>query len=180
MAWRGKFDASYYTPVEVSGLYWHFVDIVWIFLFPLLYLIGRALRRGTLRRHVLAHCSTEAVLLVFVALMVGTALTVARGARRPRRHEQRRDADDRRRQGAAGHPVLHARPLEHAPDVGRRRLGFFWLLIMFSITMTDYLTRGWMAAGCDSCGSRLRAQGSGGSRALEPALQSLEPWAVSP
>ena len=40
MAWRGKFDGDYYTPVEVSGLYWHFVDIVWIFLFPLLYLIG--------------------------------------------------------------------------------------------------------------------------------------------
>jgi cytochrome c oxidase subunit 3 len=40
MAWRKQFDASYYTPVEVSGLYWHFVDIVWIFLFPLLYLIG--------------------------------------------------------------------------------------------------------------------------------------------
>jgi cytochrome c oxidase subunit 3 len=37
---RGQFDADYYTPVEVSGLYWHFVDIVWIFLFPLLYLIG--------------------------------------------------------------------------------------------------------------------------------------------
>ncbi len=41
MAWRRKFDSDYYTPVEVSGLYWHFVDIVWIFLFPLLYLIGR-------------------------------------------------------------------------------------------------------------------------------------------
>ena len=41
MAWRGRFSPSYYTPVEVSGLYWHFVDIVWIFLFPLLYLIGR-------------------------------------------------------------------------------------------------------------------------------------------
>lgn len=40
MAWRKQFDADYYTPVEVSGLYWHFVDIVWIFLFPLLYLIG--------------------------------------------------------------------------------------------------------------------------------------------
>ncbi len=40
MAWRRHFDATYYTPVEVSGLYWHFVDIVWIFLFPLLYLIG--------------------------------------------------------------------------------------------------------------------------------------------
>jgi len=41
MALRGRFGASYYSPVEVTGLYWHFVDIVWIFLFPLLYLIGR-------------------------------------------------------------------------------------------------------------------------------------------
>jgi cytochrome c oxidase subunit III len=41
MAWRRTFDSTYYTPVEVAGLYWHFVDIVWIFLFPLLYLIGR-------------------------------------------------------------------------------------------------------------------------------------------
>jgi cytochrome c oxidase subunit 3 len=40
MAMRNRFSASYYTPVEVSGLYWHFVDIVWIFLFPLLYLLG--------------------------------------------------------------------------------------------------------------------------------------------
>ena len=41
MAWRKTFDAEYYTPVEVAGLYWHFVDIVWIFLFPLLYLVER-------------------------------------------------------------------------------------------------------------------------------------------
>jgi len=41
MAWKGKFSATYYTPVENIGLYWHFVDIVWIFLFPLLYLINR-------------------------------------------------------------------------------------------------------------------------------------------
>ena len=43
MARRGRFTAEYSTPVEISGLYWHFVDIVWIFLFPLLYLIGRHL-----------------------------------------------------------------------------------------------------------------------------------------
>ena len=36
---RGAYSAKYYTPVEMSGLYWHFVDIVWIYLFPLLYLI---------------------------------------------------------------------------------------------------------------------------------------------
>jgi cytochrome c oxidase subunit 3 len=41
LAWRDYFSAQYYTPVEIAGLYWHFVDIVWIFLFPLLYLIGR-------------------------------------------------------------------------------------------------------------------------------------------
>lgn len=40
-AWQGTFTAEYYAPVEMSGLYWHFVDIVWIFLFPLLYLLGR-------------------------------------------------------------------------------------------------------------------------------------------
>jgi cytochrome c oxidase subunit 3 len=38
---RNEFSPAYYTPVEVTGLYWHFVDIVWIFLFPLLYLLGR-------------------------------------------------------------------------------------------------------------------------------------------
>lgn len=37
---RGTFSSQYYAPVEIVGLYWHFVDIVWIFLFPLLYLIG--------------------------------------------------------------------------------------------------------------------------------------------
>jgi cytochrome c oxidase subunit 3 len=37
---RGRFNSVYHTPVEMTGLYWHFVDIVWVFLFPLLYLIG--------------------------------------------------------------------------------------------------------------------------------------------
>jgi cytochrome c oxidase subunit III len=41
MAWSGHVGPAYHAPVEISGLYWHFVDIVWIFLFPLLYLIGR-------------------------------------------------------------------------------------------------------------------------------------------
>ena len=40
-AWRGKYSPNYYTPIENAGLYWHFVDIVWIYLFPLLYLIDR-------------------------------------------------------------------------------------------------------------------------------------------
>ncbi len=37
---KGKYSSEYYTPIEVTGLFWHLVDLVWIFLFPLLYLIG--------------------------------------------------------------------------------------------------------------------------------------------
>jgi cytochrome c oxidase subunit III len=37
---RGDFNDKYFTPVELTGLYWHLVDLIWIFLFPLFYLIG--------------------------------------------------------------------------------------------------------------------------------------------
>ena len=40
LAKKNRFSTTYYTPIEVSGLYWHLVDLVWIYLFPLLYLIG--------------------------------------------------------------------------------------------------------------------------------------------
>ena len=40
-AWRGRYTPDYYTPIEIGGLYWHFVDIIWIYLYPLLYLIDR-------------------------------------------------------------------------------------------------------------------------------------------
>jgi cytochrome c oxidase subunit 3 len=40
-SWKGSYTPEYYTPVEMGGLYWHFVDIIWIYLFPLLYLIDR-------------------------------------------------------------------------------------------------------------------------------------------
>jgi len=46
MTRKGKFTKNYNSPVEISGLYWHFVDIVWIFLFPLLYLTGYHLSVG--------------------------------------------------------------------------------------------------------------------------------------
>ena len=45
-AWKGKYGPEYHAPIEISGLYWHFVDIIWIFLFPLLYLLGRHLEHG--------------------------------------------------------------------------------------------------------------------------------------
>jgi cytochrome c oxidase subunit 3 len=37
---RGDFSPEYYTPIEMTGLYWHLVDMIWIFLFPLFYLVG--------------------------------------------------------------------------------------------------------------------------------------------
>ncbi|HET6545687.1 MAG TPA: cytochrome c oxidase subunit 3 [Rhodanobacteraceae bacterium] len=40
--WRGAFDPGYHTPLEITALYWHLVDIVWIFVYPLIYLVGRA------------------------------------------------------------------------------------------------------------------------------------------
>ncbi len=42
-SFKGRYGPEYHNPIEVTGLYWHFVDIVWIFLFPLLYLLGRHL-----------------------------------------------------------------------------------------------------------------------------------------
>ena len=41
-AWGAAFSPAYYAPVEITGLYWHFVDLVWIFLYPLIYLNGRS------------------------------------------------------------------------------------------------------------------------------------------
>lgn len=40
MAKRGRFSREYFTPVEMGALYWHLVDLIWIYLFPLLYLVG--------------------------------------------------------------------------------------------------------------------------------------------
>ena len=37
---KNRFSPDYYTPVELSALYWHLVDLIWIYLFPLLYLVG--------------------------------------------------------------------------------------------------------------------------------------------
>jgi cytochrome c oxidase subunit III len=39
LAWRRRFSPMYHTPVEVIGLYWHLIDIIWVFLFPLFYLV---------------------------------------------------------------------------------------------------------------------------------------------
>jgi cytochrome c oxidase subunit III len=41
LAWKGHYTSGYFTPIENAGLYWHLVDLIWIYLFPLLYLISR-------------------------------------------------------------------------------------------------------------------------------------------
>jgi cytochrome c oxidase subunit 3 len=44
LAWRtaaGSFDAAYHTPLELGGMYWHLVDVIWVFLYPLFYLLAR-------------------------------------------------------------------------------------------------------------------------------------------
>ncbi|HEV7518728.1 MAG TPA: cytochrome c oxidase subunit 3 family protein [Thermoanaerobaculia bacterium] len=45
-SYKGRFSSQYHNPLECMGLYWHFVDIVWIFLLPLLYLFGANLHHG--------------------------------------------------------------------------------------------------------------------------------------
>ena len=40
LSFRGRFSEKYFTPVELGGIYWHLVDLIWIYLFPLLYLIA--------------------------------------------------------------------------------------------------------------------------------------------
>jgi cytochrome c oxidase subunit 3 len=46
MAHKKKFTREWFTPVDMSGLYWHFVDVVWVFLFPMLYLVNPSAHRG--------------------------------------------------------------------------------------------------------------------------------------
>ena len=41
-SWRGAFSSAYYTPIEITGLYWSLVDIAWIFVYPAIYLVGSA------------------------------------------------------------------------------------------------------------------------------------------
>jgi len=40
LTWKCWINSQHFVPLDVTGIYWHFVDLVWIFLFPLLYLLG--------------------------------------------------------------------------------------------------------------------------------------------
>src|SRR5262249_35892358 len=78
MAWRGRFTPEYHSPVEISGLYWHFVDIIWIFLYPLLYLTGRHVEGGieAMPEHIVPikpYAESLAALLVLTATTCGVS-----------------------------------------------------------------------------------------------------------
>ena len=76
-AHKGAYTPEWYTPVEMVGLYWHFVDIVWIFLFPLLYLIDRTSVRimATHNQHSVHIVPVPVYVGVFLALVIGTLVT---------------------------------------------------------------------------------------------------------
>ena len=76
---KGAYTPEWHTPVEMFGLYWHFVDIVWIFLFPLLYLIDPnfgIVNHGTLKRKSSFTSFRSRVYIgVWLALSIGTMVT---------------------------------------------------------------------------------------------------------
>ena len=83
--WPGRAGSRRITTGRSNlGLYWHFVDIVWIFLFPLLYLLGLHRRPRSLNAHVpTAHpiVSVGLFVTIWVLLMVFTGATVVAGYR---------------------------------------------------------------------------------------------------
>ena len=80
--WRARheeFSPAFYTPVIVVGLYWSFVDIVWIVLYPLIYLVGRGLMTPRFRRLWL----TLALLLILLAIEFGASFLPMERSVRP-------------------------------------------------------------------------------------------------
>ena len=114
---------------------------------------------------------------VFAALIVGTALTVGVAFVDLGALNNVVMLGIALHQGAAGHPLLHARPLEHAADWVVVASGFFWLLILFGLTMTDYLTprmgRGDLAVDCQAGSNAQRLD-----QALNSAAVSAAPFAA--
>ena len=87
MAWKGRFTPAYHTPLEIGGLYWHFVDIVWIYLFP----SAISDRPAINMRHVTRCLTTSkssplgnAIFAVWGALLLGTFLTYEAALHRSR------------------------------------------------------------------------------------------------
>ena len=135
--------AEYYSPIEISGLYWHFVDIVWIFLFPLLYLIGRHVAWLSTR-----HSPTRTYYTIFAILMV---CTVPDRGRSPSSISAR-STPSRRSAIAVFKATLVVLFFMHVKYSTRLTWvvvvgSVFWLGILLALTMTDYLTRVWRTYG---------------------------------
>ena len=130
----------------MSGLYWHFVDIVWIFLFPLLYLLGA---------HHVAHGGPAHVPRTPLRPSAPTSRSSSRCSCSPAATYVVATHDF----GVMNTPIALAVALLKASLVviyfmGVRYntpltkvvvvAGFFWLFILFGLTLNDYLTRAWM------------------------------------
>ena len=148
MAGRNRFNSEYYAPLEVSGLYWHFVDIVWIFLFPLLYLDRWTLRhrrRPLMSEHIVP---VKTYLGIFVALLCLTALTTGAACISDLGAECESPIG-----GALAIAVakvllvilffMHVKYSSGLTKIVVIVAGFFFLAILVSLTLADELTRGW-------------------------------------
>ena len=137
MAWlasRRRFSATYYKPIEVSGLYWHFVDIVWIFLYPLLLPHKSLLMNSTILPRKM-YFAIWAALMVLLALTWGiaqvdlgvfnvvVALTIAIIKMLL--------------------VILFFMHVRYSRGLTWlfAAAGFIWLMIMIDLTLGDYLTR---------------------------------------
>ena len=109
MAARNRFSAAWYTPVEMIGLYWHFVDIVWIFLFPLLVFD---------RTHNMNHQVVSVKVYAAVFWRAPRAHDHDRGRLQARtgRVQLHRGNDHRCHQGNAGGHVLYGRQARQLHD----------------------------------------------------------------
>jgi len=154
MAWRGRFTPEYHTPVEIGGLYWHFVDIVWIYLFPLLYLmtgtnekadssglkpLGMTDRKLTMSEHILPSKLYWAIWAILICLTVVTALvaTVDLGWLNP-------VAALLIATGKATIVVLFFMHVKYTSEKLTAMVivsALFWLLILLTLSLADYSTR---------------------------------------
>lgn len=151
---RGRFSPEYYTPVDITGLYWHFVDIVWIFLFPFLYLISRTggwnvgqLGVVTLGLLIIFYLAfrrrTSPYILVGVTLLLMTVLTVEASFLNLgflNIYLAIAIATFK-----ASLVLLFFMHLWYSPRLTWvfALAGFIWLVLMIALTVADIFTRGW-------------------------------------
>jgi cytochrome c oxidase subunit IV len=133
---RGRFSPSYYTPIELTGLYWHFVDVVWIFLFPLLLPDRTAFMKSE------PLISVRVYTIVFLTLIALTLLTTAVAF-----VDLGGELNSVAAVSIAVRKALlvilyfmHVRYSDRLTWVFAGA-GFFWLVILVTLTMSDALTR---------------------------------------